>query len=112
MGMNRGEDVPTVDAQLSAVECGPGGLGIGPIVVDCARFRARAYDAILPLTRLEFDLLAHLARNCSRVVPYHELMQQVIGSGSRSDNTVVRVHLCHLRRKLGAAAQFLVTVRG
>jgi two-component system response regulator CpxR len=66
----------------------------------------------LPLTRLEFDLLDLLVQSAGRVVPYRELVERVLGCVFVPESTALRVHVAHLRRKLGGAAGAIVTVRG
>lgn len=84
----------------------------GTLTIDHARFRAELAGAPLPLTRLEFDLLALLATNCGRVVTYRELTDRVLQRYVPSAEATLRVHLSHLRTKLGPARQCVATVRG
>ena len=87
---------------------------IGGLVVDVARRVATLDDQPLPLTRLEFDLLAHLAARPGEVVTRRELLREV-WRHSYGDEQTVHVHLSWLRRKLGETAtapRYLHTVRG
>lgn len=74
-------------------------LTVGGLVVDPLRRTADIDGKPLDLTRLEFDVLAYLAANPSRVVSRKELLREV---WQRTDSArTVDVHLSWLRRKLG-----------
>jgi DNA-binding response OmpR family regulator len=88
---------------------------VGGLVVAPGRREASVDGRALDLTRLEFDLLAHLARRSPEVVTRRELLaevwQQPFGGGDKT----VDVHLSWLRRKLGETGtepRYLHTVRG
>ena len=94
---------------------GPQALVVGGLVVDEARRVATFDDAALELTRLEFDLLAHLARRSPHVVSRRELLAEVWNQPYGGSDKTVDVHLSWLRRKLGESAsepRYLHTVRG
>ncbi|HMG45289.1 MAG TPA: response regulator transcription factor [Acidimicrobiales bacterium] len=87
----------------------------GDLVVDTARRAARLAGADLDLTRLEFDLLACLARRSPEVVTRRELLAEVWHQPYGGSDKTVDVHLSWLRRKLGETAaepRYLHTVRG
>jgi DNA-binding response OmpR family regulator len=71
--------------------------------------------ANIELSRLEFDLLHHLAQHAGEVVSRRELLAEVWRQPfGRADKTV-DVHLSWLRRKLGESAtepRYIHTVRG
>jgi two-component system KDP operon response regulator KdpE len=52
------------------------------------------------LTPTEFNLLAYLVDNASRVVSYRELLEQIWGFEYIDDIDYLRVYIWHLRRKL------------
>ena len=87
-------------------------LDAGAIHVDFRTFDVSANEQPVPLTRLEFDLLVYLIRRAGRVVGSEELMQQVVQSAYRKESSLIRVHVAHLRKKLGPTAESIVTVRG
>ena len=94
---------------------GPQALVVGGLVVDEARRVATFDDTPLELTRLEFDLLAHLARRSPQVVSRRELLAEVWNQPYGGSDKTVDVHLSWLRRKLGESAsepRYLHTVRG
>jgi DNA-binding response OmpR family regulator len=69
----------------------------------------------VPLTALEFNLLAALADEPGVVFSRQRLLDRVWGMDFVGDEHVVDVHLANLRRKLGEESQrpsFIETVRG
>jgi DNA-binding response OmpR family regulator len=84
----------------------------GVLCIDRQCFAVELQNQRLPLTRVEFDLLEKLARNVGTVVTYRGLVEEVLQSRFVPESNALRVHLAHLRRKLGSAAGAIVTVRG
>jgi two-component system, OmpR family, KDP operon response regulator KdpE len=94
---------------------GDGELVIGGLVVRPGRRDATVDGRALDLTRLEFDLLAHLAERSPEVVTRRELLAEVWQQPYGGADKTVDVHLSWLRRKLGetgSAPRYLHTVRG
>ena len=90
-------------------------LSVGDIEVDPDRRTATLAGDALDLSRLEFDLLAHLARRSPEVVTRRELLAEVWRQPHGGADKTIDVHLSWLRRKLGesaAAPRYLRTVRG
>ena len=90
-------------------------LAVGGLRVD-VRARTAVLDGHpLDLTRLEFDLLTHLAARPGVVVSKRELLADVWHQPYGGADKTVDVHLSWLRRKLGesaAAPRYLHSVRG
>lgn len=94
---------------------GPQVLQVKDLTLNLAARRAWRGDEEIPLTRLEFDLLAYLVRNSGRAVSYDELLTGVWGYGpADGDPAQVRVALSRLRRKLKEepGRRIIVTMRG
>ncbi len=90
-------------------------LDVGGLRVDVAAREAALDGRLLELTRLEFDLLAHLAARPGTVVTKKELLADVWHTPYGGADKTVDVHLSWLRRKLGesaAAPRYLHSVRG
>lgn len=69
----------------------------------------------VPLTRIEFDLLATLVSGPRRVWQRETLLSRIWGDGWVNDQHLVEVHIRNLRKKLGEdtkAPRFIRTVRG
>jgi two-component system, OmpR family, KDP operon response regulator KdpE len=90
-------------------------LEIDGLRIDVAARQVTLDGSLIDLTRLEFDLLHHLATRQGQVVSRRELMAQVWRQPHGGADKTVDVHLSWLRRKLGETAarpRFLHTVRG
>jgi DNA-binding response OmpR family regulator len=113
-----------IEARIRAVlrRGGPAGRGdgspsvrIGELEIDEGKRTASLAGAPLDLSRLEFDLLAYLARRSPEVLSRRELLAEVWRQPYGGGDKTVDVHLSWLRRKLGetaAAPRYLHTVRG
>ncbi|GAA4689159.1 response regulator transcription factor [Nocardioides nanhaiensis] len=85
------------------------------LVVDVDAREATRDGETLPLTRLEFDLLAQLMRSPARVWSRESLLRAVWDTEWSTDTHLVEVHVGNLRRKLGTSPSgggYLRTVRG
>ena len=69
--------------------------------VDFQRQAVFLDGAPVHLTRLEFALLADLARTAGKIVPREMLMLRVWGYGNQIRTRTLDVHILRLRRKLG-----------
>ncbi len=76
---------------------------LGLLTVDLSSHEARVSDQTVPLTPIEFSLLAHLARHAGRVLTHAHLLNAVWGPKAAEQSHYLRVHFTHLRRKLRAA---------
>lgn len=94
---------------------GSSATNVGDLEIDPARRVATFEGRPLDLSRLEFDLLAHLAARSPEVVTRRELLAEVWNQPYGGSDKTVDVHLSWLRRKLGEQAsepRYLHTVRG
>jgi DNA-binding response OmpR family regulator len=91
-------------------------IAIGQLSVDRARRLAFWDGALVPLTRLEFDLLVALAERPGEVVPKADLLRSVWGyAGPVTRTRTVDSHASRLRRSLcraGAGAGTIANVWG
>jgi DNA-binding response OmpR family regulator len=102
-------------AETTPAAPGDGEVRVGGLVVAPGRREASVDGRPLDLTRLEFDLLAHLARRSPEVVTRRELLAEVWQQPYGGGDKTVDVHLSWLRRKLGETGtepRYLHTVRG
>jgi two-component system, OmpR family, alkaline phosphatase synthesis response regulator PhoP len=97
-------------AELEGVLRGPGGLRLEP-----ESRLVKVAETVLPLTRLEFDLLHLLLANAGRVLTRERLLEQAWGYDFVGDTRAVDSAIKRLRAKLRAAcaeADSLEAVRG
>ena len=89
----------------------------GDLVIDPAAHEVRVGTSVVPLTRMEYDLLDVLSSRPRVVFSRHQLLDAVWddASGIASDEHLVDIHVGHLRRKLGddpRTARYILTIRG
>ncbi|MFV0260491.1 MAG: response regulator transcription factor [Acidimicrobiales bacterium] len=84
------------------------------VILDSGRRTVVADDQPVELTRVEFDLLAMLIENPSRVYTRAQIIERVWGYDYVGQDHVLDVHIGNLRRKLRAVGVdgFVRTVRG
>jgi len=87
----------------------------GDLCVDFAKRLVLVKGEPVHLTRIEFDILAQLARNAGRVVTSRMLLDTVWGPEYVGDTQTLRVHVSHLRRKIespGDVSRYILTEPG
>ncbi|WP_371500742.1 response regulator transcription factor [Kitasatospora sp. NBC_00374] len=89
-------------------------LRVGPLTIDPATRQAHWDDCELRLTRREFELLTHLARNVGIVLGRDQLLDRVWGYDFEVRSDAVDTFISYLRRKLeeGGRPRTIHTVRG
>lgn len=88
---------------------------IGDLVVDESAREALLGGAVVPLTRIEFDLLAALAAYPHIVLSRRQLVNMVWDEHWTGDEHLVDVHIGRIRKKLdddASTPRFIHTVRG
>lgn len=112
-----------VKAALRRVEMGrepatgeeAGRLLIGDLKIDFPKRTVRLGGLDAPLTFVEFEILAILARSPGRVFTRDMLLSQIWGDSSYRDPRTIDVHIRHLREKIESDPKdpsYLFTVRG
>jgi two-component system response regulator MtrA len=92
-----------------------GSLSIGSLVIDQMEHKVLKDGQEIALTRLEFDLLAALAKEPGRVFTREALLSEVWGYQHAADTRLVNVHVQRLRSKIESDAdnpEHVLTVRG
>ncbi|PRY45129.1 DNA-binding response OmpR family regulator [Umezawaea tangerina] len=86
----------------------------GALEIDREAREVRVAGEPVPLTKIEFDLLAALTENARQVHTRDQLRERVWGGSWLADDHAVDVHMSNLRRKLGATGEdgLITTVRG
>jgi DNA-binding response OmpR family regulator len=84
----------------------------GLLRVDLGARRVTVADAAIDLTRVEFDLLAALARRPGAAIARSWIVEHVLDPARDSDERTLDVHVSRLRKKLGPAGALIATVWG
>ena len=87
----------------------------GDLEIDVAQRRVRRAGEVIELTRTEFDILAYLAQNADCVVTSKMILERVWGPAWVDDAQTLRVHVSHLRKKIGqvpGGRRYIVTEPG
>ncbi len=93
----------------------PAPFAVGAWRVDPETLRAEREGESVGLSRLEFDLLALLARESGRIVSRRMLLHEVWGydTPERVETRTIDVHVANLRKRLGDEGRRRIeTVRG
>jgi DNA-binding response OmpR family regulator len=111
-----GSDAPPAGATATAPRRGEGTLRHGDLVLDPARHEARIGARLVPLTLVEFRLLAALLAADGRVLTRDQLLDTVYADDAAEvlDRTI-DVHVRRLRDKLDDDPEhprYVATVRG
>jgi DNA-binding response OmpR family regulator len=85
---------------------------LGPLLIDRAARRVWLAGEELDLTPKEFDLLAYLAEEPSRVRTREDIIASVWDEHWWGSTKTLDVHVASLRRKLGDAHGWITTLRG
>jgi two-component system response regulator MtrA len=85
---------------------------VGELRIDVAGRSARVAGKPVELTRVEFDLLAALARRQGAAITRQWLVDNVLDPSRDGGERTLDVHVSRLRKKLGSAAQHVQTVWG
>lgn len=103
-----------VRLRRSASETGSS-LRIGDLAIDQVAHSIMREGKLIPLTRLEFDLLVALAKEPGRVFSREALLSEVWGYQHATDTRLVNVHIQRLRSKIEHDVdnpELILTVRG
>ena len=87
----------------------------GDLAVDFSHNEVFLGEQPLSLTPTEYRLLYHLVKNAGKVIPNRTLLGRVWGRDHLEDTNYLKVHIKHLRQKLGedpTDPRYIVTERG
>ena len=87
----------------------------GDLRIDFDKRNVEVREEAVPLTYVEFEILAALARSPGRVFSRSMLLERVWGDAAYRDPRTVDVHIRHLREKLETDPkhpEMILTVRG
>jgi len=86
-------------------------LHAGPIELDLDRWTAHVSGKPIALTKKEFMLLQALIESHGRTLSRKYLLQTVWSLRAAVETRTIDVHIARLRRKLGSAGRYILTVR-
>jgi two-component system response regulator MtrA len=87
-------------------------IQIGSLRIDLRARKVTVEDAVVELTRVEFELVAALARRRGAAVSRAWLVEQILDPARDGDERTLDAHVSRLRRKLGDAGKRITTVWG
>lgn len=84
----------------------------GVIVIDLLKHKISIKGEAVTFTAIEFAIIEFLSRSPGRVYTRDQILDNVWKEGKFIIDRAVDVHVRGLRKKMGAAADFIETVRG
>jgi len=87
-------------------------LVMGDLMLNTQTFEVTMAGQRLDLTRSEFRLLESLLQNQGKVLSREAIIEQIQGEGVNVVGRTVDTHVFGLRKKLGAYADLIETIRG
>ncbi len=70
------------------------------LIVNFEKRLVTVNGAEVHLTQIEYKIIALLAQNSGRVMTYDTIISHIWGPYAESDNSILRVNMAHIRRKL------------
>jgi two-component system KDP operon response regulator KdpE len=87
-------------------------ISSGPLTLDLLHHEATLHGETLKLTPIEFSLLKVLAEHAGRIITQSQIIRQIWPTQASDASEGLRVHISHLRRKLGPAGPRLINEPG
>ena len=88
-------------------------IALGAVSVDVKSFAVTENgEEIARLTKTEADILKLLDSKRGELVVQDDIITDLRGNGFACEDTMLYVHICHLRRKLGSASSMIINKRG
>ncbi|GDX24540.1 DNA-binding response regulator [Actinomycetes bacterium] len=110
-----GELIARIKTRLRRIPSATASLNLGEVSIDFVAHEVKRDGRVIALTRLEFDLLAALAKEPGRVFTRDALLFEVWGYRQTADTRLVNVHVQRLRSKIERDPdnpELVMTVRG
>jgi len=86
-------------------------LEYGGITIYNARRAVRVDSKFISLTYKEYELLLYFMRHKERVIDREKIMEAVWGYNFEGESRTLDAHIRSLRQKLGAAGEYIKTIR-
>jgi two-component system alkaline phosphatase synthesis response regulator PhoP len=94
------------------VEKSPKNLTFGNFTLEVDRYMLRKGDKVITITLSEFGILKRLVTNQGKVLTRNQLLDDIHNDDAFVVDRNIDVHIAALRKKLGAEANWIDTVRG
>lgn len=88
---------------------------VGPLEIDYDKRRVTLDGEDVHLTQNEYKIVSLLGQHAGKVLTYDYILRSIWGPGAHGNNQVLRVHMAHIRRKIGedpAGPKFIFTEVG
>lgn len=85
------------------------------LTIDFEKHQVTLAGKEIHLTQIEFKIISLLAQNSGRVMTYDSIISNIWGPYADDDNSILRVNMAHIRRKLEqnpAEPQYIFTEIG
>lgn len=85
------------------------------LVIDFEKHMITLAGSVIHLTQIEFKIISLLAKNSGKVMTYDTIIENIWGPYADGDNSILRVNMAHIRRKLEnnpAEPQYIFTEIG
>ncbi len=99
--LRRAEAIPFTGRHFNAVNA--------RLKIDFANQKVKVNNRLVKLTPTEYHLLATLARNKGKVVPYNRISQEVWGKEYSGATDNIRIYIRRLRKKIGDTPPTMIT---
>ncbi len=98
-----GELLARLRVMLRRVSHGPEptAFKLGTVVIDLASRRVSMNGEEVHLTQKEYDILRILLIHRGKVLTHRQILREIWGPNHEEDTHYLRVHLAHLRQKIG-----------
>ena len=97
---------------VGSIAAVPQKLELGELAMNMQTYEVTLAGSALELTRSEFRLLETLMMNQGKVLSRESLIEEIQGEGVNVVGRTVDTHVFGLRKKLGAYADMIETIRG
>ncbi len=87
-------------------------LRIGEILMNLSTYEVKIENEVVHFTPSEFKILSEMILNQGRVLTREQLIETVQGEGISVTGRTIDTHVFGLRKKLGAQAEWIETIRG
>jgi DNA-binding response OmpR family regulator len=105
--------LPGVDVRANAATGGAKQIHVGDMTLNPSHHEVKVKGRICAgLTPMEYEILHLLARNAGMLFSRNDILAAMQSDNRAISNRSVDIHIYGIRKKIGAAASYVQTVRG